>query len=101
MRRDGSLPDYPLGSDFDVVEQRLLRALAWLRTRTATRRGKLATLFEALRAGIGDDTPALARMQLQAPRGLGEHLMARLVSLGLRRTALAAAEDLVRPTSAA
>ena len=101
LRRDGSLPDYPLGSDFDVVEQRLLRALAWLRTRTATRRGKLATVFEALRAGIGDDTPALARMQLQAPRGLDEHLMARLVSLGLRHTARAAAEDVVRPTSAA
>ena len=102
LRRDGTLPDYPLGSDFDVVEQRLLRALAWLRTQTATRRGKLATVFEALRAGIGDDTPALARMQLQAPSGLGEHLMARLVSLGLRRTARdGATGDVIAPTSAA
>ena len=101
LRHDGSLPDYPLGSDFDVVEQRLLRALAWLRTRTATRRGKLATVFDALREGIGDDTPALARMRLQAPRGLDEHLMARLVSLGLRRTARTSPDDAIRPTSAA
>lgn len=102
LRGDGTLPDYPLGSDFDVVEQRLLRALAWLRTQTATRRGKLATVFDALRTGIGDDTPALARMQLQAPSGLGEHLMARLVSLGLRRTARdGATGDVIAPTSAA
>ncbi len=101
LRADGSLPEYPLGSDFDVVEQRLLRALAWLRTQTATRRGKLATVLAALRAGIGDDTAALARMRLQAPHGPGEHLMARLVSLALHRTARASPEDAVRPTSAA
>ncbi|MDR7191714.1 acetyl-CoA hydrolase/transferase C-terminal domain-containing protein [Luteimonas terrae] len=102
LRADGSLPDYPLGSDFDVVEQRLLRALAWLRTQTATRRGKFATVFDALRGGIGDDTPALARMQLQAPSGFNEHLLARLVSLGLRRTVRdSAPADAIAPTSAA
>lgn len=102
LRDDGSLPDYPLGSDFDLVEQRLVRALAWLRGRTARRRDKRATVFAALREGVGRDTEALARMRLDRPSGLNEHLMARLVSLGLRRTVRASApEDAVTPTSAA
>jgi len=99
LREDGSLPDYPLGSDFDIVEQRLVRALGWLRGRTASRRGKFATLLAALRDGVGTDAEALARMRLDRPASLNEHLMARLVSLGLRRTARAGArEEPVIPT---
>ncbi|MBP6626832.1 MAG: acetyl-CoA hydrolase, partial [Arenimonas sp.] len=30
-RASGVLPDYPMGSDFTAVEQRLVRALAWLK----------------------------------------------------------------------
>ena len=102
LRADGSLPDYPLGSDFDVVEQRLLRALAWLRGQTSSRRGKFGTVLAALRAGIGDDVEALARMRLDRPAGLKEHLLARLVSLALRRSARNSAPgDVIAPTSAA
>lgn len=100
LRRDGSLPDYPLGSDFDAVEQRLLRALAWLRGRTATRGGKLATIWAALRAGAARDAEAMARMRLDDPSGIGEHLMARLLALGLQQTARSTPEDAVPPTSA-
>jgi len=86
FRRDGTLPDYPLGCDFTPVEQRLVRALAWLKARTASRRGKLATVAAALFEG-GDDREALARMALADPRGAGERLQARLLRLALRRTA--------------
>ncbi|HBK46610.1 MAG TPA: acetyl-CoA hydrolase [Xanthomonadaceae bacterium] len=90
-RRDGTLPDYPLGSDFTGTEQRLLGALGWLKARTATSTGKARTLLAALvERGGGDDAShrdALQRMQLQAPRGLGERLQARLLRHALRRTA--------------
>ena len=36
FRADGTLPDYPLGSDFTEVEQRLVKALGWLKANTAT-----------------------------------------------------------------
>jgi acyl-CoA hydrolase len=86
FRRDGLLPDYPLGSDFTEVEQRLVRALGWLRRATATRRGKLATIAKALLRGAPDDTAALQRMELAAPRGIGERLYARLVRLALQES---------------
>jgi acyl-CoA hydrolase len=87
LRRDGTLPDYPLGSDFTAVEQRLVRALGWLKANTASRAGKLRTVLAALGAGGIRDREAAARMGLDAPRSLGEHLEARLLALGLARTA--------------
>ncbi len=87
FRRDGTLPDYPLGSDFTPVEQRLVRALAWLKARTASRRGRLAAVVAALLGGGGDDRDALARMALSEPHGAGEWLQARLLRLALRQTA--------------
>ncbi|MDH5835603.1 acetyl-CoA hydrolase/transferase C-terminal domain-containing protein [Luteimonas kalidii] len=87
FRRDGTLPDYPLGSDFAEVEQRLVRALAWLQARTGSRRGKLETVAAALayRDAAADDE-ALARMDLAAPRGIGARIEARLLRLALART---------------
>ncbi|MDQ3206487.1 MAG: acetyl-CoA hydrolase [Pseudomonadota bacterium] len=91
LRSDGTLPDYPLGSDFTAVEQRLVRALGWMREQTATRAGKLRTVWRALTARRHGDRhnhrEALARMQLDAPRGFGERLQARLLALALRETA--------------
>ena len=87
FRRDGTLPDYPLGSDFTGVEQRIVRALAWLQARTGSRRGKLATVAAALAHGGGPrDDEALVRMALAAPRGIGERIEARLLRLALART---------------
>ncbi|WP_242111606.1 acetyl-CoA hydrolase/transferase C-terminal domain-containing protein [Luteimonas aquatica] len=85
FRADGTLPDYPLGSDFTDVEQRLLRALSWLKGRTATPAAKLRTVLAALLARGRDDPEALRRMALDAPRGLSERLYARLLRHALAR----------------
>lgn len=42
FRRDGTLPVYPLGSDFTVVEQRLVKALGWLKASTGRSRWQAA-----------------------------------------------------------
>jgi hypothetical protein len=86
LQADDTLPDYPLGSDFTEVEQRLVKALGWLKTSTASTGGKLRTIVRALGAGVPDDEAALARMQLEHPHGLGEWLEARLLALALRTT---------------
>ena len=87
FRRDGTLPDYPLGSDFTDVEQRLVKALGWLKARTATRIGLLRTIAAALSTRGANDDEALRRMQLHAPSGIPERLNARLLRLALKRTA--------------
>ena len=86
LRQMGLLPDYPLGSDFTPVEQRLLRALGWLKSATATRGGKLRTVAKALLQTGSQDSEALQRMDLANPRNFGERLEARLVALALRET---------------
>ena len=87
LRTDGTLPDYPLGSDFTAVEQRLVKALGWLKGRTASRGGKLRTIAAALASTLHErDAEAMQRMRLEAPRGIGEHLYARLLALALRQT---------------
>ncbi|MGV8960973.1 MAG: acetyl-CoA hydrolase/transferase C-terminal domain-containing protein [Stenotrophomonas sp.] len=87
FRLDGSLPDYPLGSDFSPIEQDLLRALSWLKANTAGRAGKLRTVLAALRpASSGPDANAMQRMGLVHPEGIGERLNARLLRLALTRT---------------
>ena len=88
FRHSGELPDYPLGSDFTEVEQHLVKALGWLKQNTATRSGKLRTVLAALRQPAGDgDVVYLQRMGLDAPQTFGEKIEARLVRLGLARTA--------------
>ena len=86
LRRDGTLPDYPLGSDFTPVEQRLVKALTWLKANTATRIAKLATIARALVATATPDREALQRMELHQPSGIGETLYARLVAYALTKT---------------
>ena len=89
FRGDGTLPDYPLGSDFTEVEQRLLKALGWLKAQTATPWAKLGTIATALMSGGARDDAALQRMGLDAPKDIGERLYARLLRLALARTATA------------
>lgn len=87
FRADGTLPDYPLGSDFDAVEQRLVKALGWLKSNTQTRGAGLRVAWAALwqRAGHAD-AASLRRMGLEAPRDVGGRLNARLLRLALART---------------
>jgi acyl-CoA hydrolase len=93
FRRSGLLTDYPIGCDFTPVEQRLVRALAWLESATATPSGKLRTLARALLPESGSDDEELAaldRMALSAPRAPRDWIEARLLRLALRRTVDAA-----------
>ena len=85
FRHDGTLPDYPLGSDFTEVERRIVKALGWLKANTATPWKKIGTVLRALGAQPGD-AEAMARMDLAAPGNLGEHIEAKLLALGLRET---------------
>ena len=90
FRADGTLPDYPLGSDFTPVEQRLAKALLWLKANTATSGAKLATIAKALMAGVAAndaEREALARMGYDTPAGFADTVSAKLVLLGLRRSA--------------
>ncbi|MEG3193642.1 acetyl-CoA hydrolase/transferase C-terminal domain-containing protein, partial [Lysobacter sp. D1-1-M9] len=84
LRRAGTLPDYPLGSDFTPDEERLVTALAWLQSATAGRSGKLKTVLRALVYRGGAPSELLARMDLQQQKGLAEWLQARLLALALR-----------------
>lgn len=87
LRADGTLPDYPLGSDFTEVEQRLMKALSWLKSNTASVAGKAFALIGAAFAGASADTEAIERMGLQAPKNMRERLDARLVSYALQNSA--------------
>jgi acyl-CoA hydrolase len=85
FRSDGTLLDYPLGSDFTEVEQRLVKALGWLKAETGTLPAKLRTIGSALFASR-TDAEALQRMALDRPASAGEWLYARLVSHALSKT---------------
>jgi acyl-CoA hydrolase len=89
FRADGTLPDYPLGSDFTEVEQRLVKALSWLKSNSATFRDKALTVVGASFAGRTGDAEAMSRMGLQAPKDFKERLYARLVSYALQNAARA------------
>jgi acyl-CoA hydrolase len=89
FRADGTLPDYPLGSDFTHVEQRLVKALTWLKGATATRTGKFTTIARAVSGpgAVSDaDREAVARMGYTNPSGAKERLYAKIIALALRRS---------------
>lgn len=81
QRAAGRFASFPFGHDFDADEFRLLPALKWLKSRTATRAGRLALLARAPFAGRGtaDDAPLLARLGLASPSGLEAQLLRGLV----------------------
>ncbi|WP_339751215.1 acetyl-CoA hydrolase/transferase C-terminal domain-containing protein [uncultured Marinobacter sp.] len=83
----GLFPPFPFGRDFTDEELMLGKALKGLKAATATRRGKLATLWQALRARDDDGRYGvlLERMGLSAPSGLRDKLDQRLVIHGLKQ----------------
>jgi acyl-CoA hydrolase len=85
FRQDGTLPDYPLGSDFTEVEQRVVKALGWLKSNTATRGQKVGTVLRALGAS-SDDHDAFRRMGLEKPGSMAERIEAKLLMLALTET---------------
>ena len=80
--KDGLFPDYPFGSDFTAVEQRLIPALTTLKTWSES---KPALLAAALRGMPGEFPEELERLGLQSPSSLKERLYARLVAAALER----------------
>ncbi|MCX7032520.1 MAG: acetyl-CoA hydrolase [Arenimonas sp.] len=86
FRRDGSLPDFPMGSDFTLVEQRLVRALAWLKSQVAKPAGKARLAARALLASPPSDDEAMQRMGLASPEGFANRLEARILALALAET---------------
>lgn len=79
------LPVFPLGTDFDSVEQLLVAALSTLKKTSVGWRGKLRLVRHVLSVTpAAEDQPALARMNLDQPAGLREKLLQRVVLAGLR-----------------
>jgi hypothetical protein len=72
---------FPFGKDFTDDELVLGRALKRLKSATATRRGKLATLWQAMRVDATGEKyqELLARMSLENPARLKDKLSRRLL----------------------
>ena len=85
-----SMPRFPLGTDFDQVEQRLLTALGWLKEKMS---GK--SYFQLGRSALAEGIdveryqPHLQRMELTGAEGIRQRLYRRLLL-----TALASTENL-------
>ena len=84
----GLFPAFPFGCDFTEEELVLGKALKALKAATATRRGKIMTLWRAVRASDtdGQDKALLQRMKLDNPKGLREKLDQKLLIHGLDLT---------------
>ena len=80
-------PAFPFGRDFTDEELTLGKALKGLKAATATPRGKLATLWQAVRAEdeAGHYDTLIDRMGLKKPSGLREKLDRKLVIHGLQQ----------------
>jgi acyl-CoA hydrolase len=87
FQQKGLLPQFPFGSDFTEVEQRLLPALNWLKACGSHWRGRWRLLRAACRPGAAasDEAEALARMGLDHPVKLADRLQRRLLQAALRR----------------
>ncbi len=83
LRRTGVLPDYPMGSDFTPVEERLAQALGWLKARSARPRDRIGLVVRALMARPPQDPDAMQRMDLASPTGLTARIEARLLAFAL------------------
>jgi acyl-CoA hydrolase len=81
-------PAFPFGCDFTDEELLLGKALKTLKGATATRRGKIAALWHAMKASDQDGRyqHLLERMKLASPHGLREKLDQRLLIHGLDLT---------------
>lgn len=86
FRDKGLLPDYPLGWDFTPEEMRLVKALGFLKTETASLTGKISIISRALLSSATPDAEAMQRMDLHSPKTLKEKFNSKLVSFALKST---------------
>jgi hypothetical protein len=83
----GLFPLFPFGADFDPTEERIVKALRWLKANTAKAGDRLRAIFSALGAAPGAaEAPYLQRLRFDKPANLHEKLYARLLTLALRKT---------------
>lgn len=86
-RHSGSLPVFPLGSDFTPVEERLLPALKLLRTLSGAKWQLLRMILKGWRpTPSAAEQECLERLKLAKPESLREKILRHLVLEALRRT---------------
>ena len=87
-RAKGLFPLFPFGADFDPTEERIVRALRWLKANTVKTGDRLRAMLSAIGATPGEaEKPYLERLGYTQPKNIHEKLYARLVTLALRQTA--------------
>jgi len=86
FRNDGSLPDYPLGSDFTATEQRLVKALKFLKEKTSGKWSAAGFAFSALTSTAPEFHEELARMKLDKCATMKEWVFSKLLRYSLRCT---------------
>ena len=85
----GALPLFPLGSDFDDVEQRIIPALTWLKANSVGWPARLRLARGALSSrSRPEDGPIYERLGLASPRALDEYALRRIISFALRESGL-------------
>jgi len=84
LRDKSVLPQFPFGTDFTGVEQRLIPALQRLKEVSASPAALLALGWRGLSADDADDAECLARMKLNAPATLRERVHRLLLRGALR-----------------
>ncbi|RTL76922.1 MAG: acetyl-CoA hydrolase [Bradyrhizobiaceae bacterium] len=85
LREKGLLPEFPFGTDFTATEQRLIPALQSLQQASSSPAALLSLLWRGLSASSTEDADCLARMGLDAPATMREHLYRWLLRGALRR----------------
>ncbi|WP_148861903.1 acetyl-CoA hydrolase/transferase C-terminal domain-containing protein [Marinobacter fonticola] len=85
-----AFPKFPFGCEFTEEELALLKALNALKSATSSRKGKLQTLWRALREEPADEvlSPYLKRMDLAAPDKWRDRIDQRLLIHALRKHSL-------------
>jgi hypothetical protein len=84
-KQDGLLPDYPFGTDFSKIEQRLIPVLQRMKSTGKSKMGLLKLAVGGLLASADPDhDAALKRLGLQHPSSLTDRIT-RLVLLGALR----------------
>ncbi|MCX7545754.1 acetyl-CoA hydrolase/transferase C-terminal domain-containing protein [Marinicella gelatinilytica] len=87
LQQQKLFPQYPFGHDFTEQEQRIIKALTWLKKQQTSRWQTLKLLAAACLAKADDDMHSdLQLMQFNQTRGIGEKLMRRLLIHGLQQT---------------
>ncbi len=90
-RGDALLPRFPFGTAFTETEQRLLPALAKLKTASHSRLALAGLMLQGWRGSPAEgEVQALRRMALDQPRGFEERLSASALRGALRETAATA-----------